>query len=43
MIVHVYLGTTGETLGELYRLRWFGDAHAHGEEGSSKGEGTARA
>ena len=38
MVVHVYLGTTGETLGELYRLMWFGDAHSHEEGGAPKGE-----
>jgi len=43
MIVHVYLGTTGETLGELYRLMWFGDADGHGGEGGSKAEGTVQA
>ncbi len=26
MVVHVYLGTTGPTLGTLFRFMWFGDA-----------------
>ena len=25
MVVHIYLGTTGATLGELFRFMWFGD------------------
>lgn len=31
MIVHTYLGTTGETPGELFRLMWVGDAHPHAD------------
>ena len=27
MVVHVYLGTTGATLGELFRFMWFGEPH----------------
>jgi len=26
MVIHVYLGTTGSTPGELFRLMWFGEA-----------------
>lgn len=30
MVIHIYLGTTGTTLGGLYRLMWYGDSKEPG-------------